>query len=404
MNVVERNRPAAAIALLVVAIVSGALAGVVGAAFIWLYEEGLDLVWTDLPDKVGVAPYDSWWLFAILIGGGALVGICQRVIGAQPRPIDEAVATWSAGGHLPASDAPKAGFNSIIILVAGGPVGFEAALIGLLGGTASWINQRIASVGRLVRQAWGAERIDSLPSVAHHIPYWLAALSGLFTYKWLPFGTLDMGFRFSSFDGRVDVGEGLWMFGWAALVVVPAAWALAVVGRAEFATVSRRAPILIAMAGGLVFAILALGDDMVLFSGQQAIQQLPDATTGQLFYVTVFKWAALVLALLAGWRGGPIFPSFTSAAALGVLAADVVSVSPDLMMVAGIAAVSVAFCKSRLPLAFVLTLYPTPLSYAGPILIGCLGGALGLAVAGAFGAAPQADATTADQDATPADQ
>ena len=45
-----------------------------------------------------------------------------------------------------------------------------------------------------------------------------------------------------------------------------------------------------------------------------------------------------------------------------------------------------------LPLAFILTLYPVPLSYAAVILIGCAGAAVALAVARAVHVLP-ADAT-----------
>jgi hypothetical protein len=389
VSVLGRSRSASALALLTTALVSGAFAGLIAGCFIWLFDEGIQLVWVDLPERVGVDPFDSWWLFAILIGGGLLVGLCQRFIGNYPRPMEDAIATWRAGGHIEPIVAPKSAVNALVALVMGGPIGFEDALVGLLGGTATWIYARIGAVGDLVRQAWGAETIDDLPHVARHLPYWLAALTGLFTYKWLPFGAVDVGFRFENLDTRVEIADGLRLTAFAAIVVVPTAWAVSVVGRAERATVFRRAPILIATAAGLLFALLALGDDLILFSGQQGIQLLPLDDTGQLLYVAVFKWVALVVALLAGWRGGPIFPSYTSVAALGVIAADLVDVPPHLMMVAGIAAVSMVFCKSSIPLAFILTLYPTPLSYAGAILLGCVGAAVGLAVAGAFGALPE---------------
>jgi chloride channel protein, CIC family len=288
--------------------------------------------------------------------------------------------------------APKTAVNSLIALVMGGPVGFEAALTGVIGGTASWISRPIGTVRQLVREAWGADRVESVPSAVRHLPSWLAALSGLLTYHWLPFGSIDLGFRFQQFDGTIGVEEGLAVFALAAAVVVPAAWAISVVMRAEHSTFSKRSPVLIGMAGGVVFACMALGNDLVLFSGQQGIQLLPDESTGALLYITVAKWLALVVALTAGWRGGPIFPTYTAVAALGVLVDEVVGVGPDLLMIAGIAAVSVVFLKGNIPLAALLTLYPVPLSYAGVILVGCVGGAVGLAVARSLHALPSPSA------------
>jgi hypothetical protein len=71
------TRPGSTAALVGVAIAGGALAALITASFIWLYESGLDLVWNTVPERVGVDPYSSWWPFAILIGGGALVGLGQ---------------------------------------------------------------------------------------------------------------------------------------------------------------------------------------------------------------------------------------------------------------------------------------------------------------------------------------
>ncbi|WP_040495471.1 chloride channel protein [Ilumatobacter nonamiensis] len=388
MHEAARSRPASVVTLLVVAIATGALAGVIAAGFIWLVEAGTKYLWSDLPEQVGVEPYDSWWLFAVPIVGGALVGICQIALGNYPRPLEEAIGTWKRGGHIDPEVAPKTAVSSLVALSFGGPVGFEAALTGLLGGTATWIGQRITTVGHLVRNAWGAETVDGVPRAVHALPYWLAALAGLFTYHWLPFGVIDFGFRFTEFDGDLGVAAGLAGFAFGALVVVPVAWAVSVVSRAEHATTFRRNPILVGMAGGLLFALLALPNQLVLFSGQEGIQLLPSADLGDLAYITVAKWAALVIALLAGWRGGPIFPTYTSVAALAVIVDEVVDVGPDIMIVAGIAATGVVFLKGNLPMAFILTLYPVQASYASVILIGCAGGAVGLAVARSLGALP----------------
>lgn len=384
------RRPATVAALLVTAVAGGAAAGVLAACFIWLVEEGTELVWVDLPEKVGVAPFGSWWLFAVPIVGGAAVGLGQRFLGNHPVPIDKAVTTWRSGGHIDPASTPKTFANSLVALVAGGPVGFEAALTGLLGGTATWIGRRIGAAGHLVRQAWGAERIEAVPHTVRTLPYWLAAVGGLLAYRWLPFGAIDLGFRFEEFDGDLGVIDALVVFGFAAAVTVPAAWAVRVVVRAEEATAFTRSPVLIGMAGGAVFATLAVGNELVLFSGQQGIQQLPDTDTATLLYLLGAKWLALVIALVAGWRGGPIFPMFFAIAALAVAVDEIAQVGPDLVIVAGIAAMATVFLRGSVPLAFVLTLYVAPLSYAVVILVACVASATALTLARPLGLLPSA--------------
>jgi H+/Cl- antiporter ClcA len=390
----HHHRGASLVALLATAAATGAVAGAVGAGFLWLVEEGTELLWYDLPGELGIDGFDSWWLIAIPVAGGALVGLGQRFLGNHPEPLDRTIATWKAGHGVDPATAPRTLVNSLTALTFGGPVGFEAALTGLLGGTATWMGERIGAVARLVRQAWGAESIDRLPAPVRKLPYWLAGVSGLLTFRWLPFGGLDMGFRFEDLDGHIGVTEALAVVAFAALVTVPAAWAVGLAHRAEAATVFRRAPVLVGMAGGLLFALLAVGNELVLFSGQQGIQLLPTEgySTADLLYVAVAKWLALAIALTAGWRGGPIFPIYTSVAALAVACDGLAGVDARLIMVAGITAVSVVFLKGNIPLALVLSLYAVPFSYTGVMLVAAVGAAAALAVARNAGLVPRDDA------------
>jgi len=157
-------------------------------------------------------------------------------------------------------------------------------------------------VQRLVRRTFGADDDESLPSALRQLPYWLAAVAGLITYRWLPFGQLDTGFRFGAFIGDLNVTTVLVSFGFAAIVSVPIAWAAHLANRAEDAARFRRVPIPFAVVAGLMFALLAMPTHLVLFSGQTGYQSLPELGYGTLAYLVVAKWVALVIALGAGWR------------------------------------------------------------------------------------------------------
>ena len=392
------SRPVSAVALFLTAAAGGAVAGVVGGAFIWAVRSLIDLLWHDLPEQIGIQAYSSWWIFAVPAVGGLLVGLGQRFLGNYPEPIDQVVAKWRTGGRVEPSTIPATGINSLSALATGGPVGFEAALTGLLGGIAAWIGERIRGAREVVRQAWGAERIDSLPRTIADLPYWLAAVAGLVAYKALPFGQIDMGFRFGDIPDAANTKYLLWIFVFAALLVLPLAWATKVVGWAETRTWYRPYPEVAAIAGAVVFSTMALGHEYVLFSGQQVYQKLPELTEGWLVYLSLAKWAALVVALLAGWRGGPIFPTITSASAAAVLFASLVDVPADLLMVAAVASVSVVFLKGKVAVGFVLSLYVVPLSNAGLILVGCIGSALAFGVLGAQGWIPAVEDRSAGGD------
>ncbi|MCB0972749.1 MAG: hypothetical protein KDA97_14685, partial [Acidimicrobiales bacterium] len=255
-------------------------------------------------------------------------------------------------------------------------------------GSASWISGRIGATGRLVRQAWGAEQIDDLPDRLRTVPYWLAAVAGLVAYRSSPLGGIDMGFRYERFGGDLTGTEIAVAFAFATAVTVPSAWALAVVTRAEEAPWSQRWPIPAAVAGAVVFCLLAVGHEFVLFSGQQAIQHLEGLSTSTLVYLAVAKWLALVVALLAGWRGGPIFPMYLAIAATAVAVADGLDVRTDVVVIAGIGALGVILLKGNVAGSLILSLYVAPLSYTGVVLVGAVAGASMLVVGRAAGLLP----------------
>lgn len=372
-----------------VAIVGGAFAGLVGAAFIWVVEEGVHALWVELPEQLDIDPFDSWWSFAVPIAGGALIGLGQRYLGNVPIPIAEVLARFKRGDGVDPSLVPGAFALAAIALVAGGALGFEAALATIIGGLASGIGRRLGARGDDVRAAWGLGAGDDLPPRLRSAAGWLAALAGLLTFRWLPFGNLESNFRLDDFDGLPDPSNALVICVFAAIAVIPVAWGLHLVVRAEHATLVERSPVLFGVGGGLVLALLALPEQFVLFSGQPAIPSLGDLSSGELAYLTVAKWAALALLLLAGWRGGPIFPMFLSIGALGVLVCDPLGVPFDVAAVAGLSVVSAVFLRGRIFPALLLTLYAVPFSYSGVVLIVAGAAATGLLVAGELGVLPR---------------
>ena len=112
---------------------------------------------------------------------------------------------------------------------------------------------------------------------------------------------------------------------------------------------------------------------------------------GALLYVTVAKFAALLIAVSTGWRGGPIFPLYTSIGAFAIVAADVVGATTDTVQVAALAAVSTVILKGNVPGALVLTLYVVPVSYGFVMVIGSVAAVVVLALLRTSGVIPTPD-------------
>ena len=376
------------VGLLVVAVVAGGLVGLLVSSFVWLYESGIEWVWVDLPEQLDVDPTDSWWLVAIPVAGGVLVGLGQRFIGNYPEPIERVLTRIREGERIEPSVAPRTFANALVALVAGAPVGFEAALTDLIASSSYWVGDRLHTVERFVAVAAGREEVEDLPASMRRLPVWLAVVVGLFVHRFLPFGHLDTSFRFDDFDGSIGAVEVLWLMATAVVITGLAVVVVHLVQRAEEATAYQRAPVVFGVVGGLGFALLAAPQDFVLFSGQQAIQNLEGLATGALLYLAVAKVVGLALVLFCGWRGGPIFPTLLAAAALATIAAEAVDVPHAVLVVGSAAAVSAVFVKGSIPAGFVLTLYVAPLSYAGVVIVGVVTAATTLALLGSAGLLP----------------
>lgn len=378
------------LAVVAIALAGGAAAGLISASFIWVVEEGVHLVWVELPEQLGVDTFGSWWQWVVPIVGGLLVGLGQRFLGDVPLPIAEVLARFRRGDGVDPQLVPRAFVMAGVALVAGGALGFEAALACLIGGIATWIGRRSGAWAPELRAAWGLGEGVGLPAPIRSATAWLATIAGVVTYLWLPFGHVDLGFRLERYEGLPDPADGLVLALFGVVAAVPVAWALALVVRSEHAPFVQRSPIVLGIAGGVVLAVLGAVDDLVLFSGQQGLATMADRSNVELAVLAIAKWVALVVMMLAGWRGGPIFPLFLSFAALAVLVGNAFGVPYELAAVAGMTVVSAVFLRGRIVVSVVLTLYAVPVTYAGTMLLVAGAAAAGLLVSDALGVLPPA--------------
>ncbi len=383
MSQTSRIRPG--LALLATALGTGVAVGAFSAGFIWLIGWLTDLVWVALPDRLGVDGFDWWWVVAAPVAGGLLAGLGQRFLGFHPAPLHEAVSAWRSGGGIDAATTGPSLVNALPSLVFGGPLGFEAALVGVVGGFGAWAGDRIGRVGEMTKACLGLSPDEALPRAWKSSPAWLAAIVGVLTFRALPFGSLHFGVDLPELSSGFDLGAGLLALGLGSVFVLPATLTLVGVHRLEELRPFRRAPELFGMAAGLALGLAALGSDLVLFSGQHGIAEIAGADNGELIYAAVAKLVLLLVVIAAGWRGGPVFPIWFSIAALTTIAGSWADVDVAVPLAAGLAAVSVAFLGGKAVGGVLLTMLVAPFSLFGPILVGAVGAAAGFALFGSLG-------------------
>lgn len=372
-------RSGAYLALVGVSLVLGVVVAAVAAGYVWLYHEGIHLVWETLPHELGVDPYTWWLVVAVPTLGGIVVGVVLVLIPGRGGP--SPVAGHAIGGSTDPRIAPAATIATIVSLVAGASLGPEAALVTLASAIGGLVAMRLSLADPPARVLAGAGTAGVLgaifgtPLAGAMLMLELLTLSGTLLYAVLIPGLVAavvgievfqelLGEPFLSYQlppvGDLRARD----LGYAALIGVGGA----IVGRLFMAALrathrrvdrhTLRRPLLLAAAGGLAVGLLGLGGDhLTLFSGESSLQTLIDDRSSlglaALAYVLVAKLAATVVSMTTGFRGGQIFPVMFLGAAFGVLVAELTGDVPDGAAIAcGMVATTVAVM--RVPIAAIL--------------------------------------------------
>jgi H+/Cl- antiporter ClcA len=359
-----------AVAIVVLAALAGVLLGALTKATLWLYEVVIDAVWEWLPGQLGIDGRDIGFLVAVLGIGGLLVGLGQRVLGYHPPPLEETIARVRGGDGIDPRSLPKVLANTIASLGAGAPLGPEAGLISVVGGVFFWLQGRMrATTTRARNLLLGTSEVERA-TPWRYAPAIVTGVALIVTFRALP-GGMDLSYVPAE-PRDLDLGM--------LVLVIVGGLAGGVIGRATSEVEDRvralrlfdRAPIVVAVAGGLAVAILALPSPLVLFSGSHQMPALFDgsAEPAELLYVAGAKWLALIIVLATGWKGGTIFPLMFIAGAVAVSITELAGLEPTVVYAAVVGG-AVAGSMRSIAIAIVVALLVVPAS----LLLALAGGA-----------------------------
>lgn len=358
--------------LLGIALVVGVLGAVAASLLLWVIDHGTELVFTHIPESLGMETTPWWWAALLLLISALLVTLIRKLPGATGKgPL--------TGFHFdnPLSIAPGILLAALATLIFGVALGPEAPLIVL--GT---------SIGALV-----ARKADPKTRQAIMMLGGVAAISAVFGS---PFITAFMILEFAALGvvpallitpvlvalaGSYIVQIGIWgipgfgvhslsvpglpayneiVFGdlFIGLLVAVVAGVVAVLARhgglAFDRFSSKRVPVGLFVAAIVTAAVLfvamngySLPMDQILFSGNSGMATLIHETSiAAVLCILIGKGIAYSVALGSGFRGGPIFPATFLGVAVAVLFVLIFpNDSVSAMAAAGIAASAAAMLK-----------------------------------------------------------
>ncbi len=383
-----RSRRLRRLALLAVtAAVGGLLLGWLTAGFFWAIDTLISLLWTDLPQSLGVQT--GWFALVVCTAGGLLVGLGQRFLGDHPAPLEELLAHEEGSRGFDIRVLPQALYLLGVSLVFGGALGPELGLVFMGGSIAvafSRVLRREASadqrqVGRDIAIAgvFTALFASPLGGVATAVEkpgapvrpraerVLLALISGLAAltaFGMVPTPGFAIAAAWPPYDPVRDGTDALWAVPMGLLGLAVGL----LYGQVHhwFGRLRARAgrPLLLAVTGGVILGVLGSWNGLLLFSGEegteQLIETLPVRSAGELALLAAIKLVLVALLLGAGWKGGHFYPMLFVAAAAALSVSQLVSALNPVVAVAAVSAGVLMATLRRVAASALLVLLVVP--------------------------------------------
>lgn len=338
------------------------LVGAGSAVMLWLLDlasAGLhDVIWSAVPDALGVGPDSPIWIFTVLTLTGAAVGAAVWLLPGHGGP-DSALGELDAPpprlGQLPSLALV------VVLSLAGGVslgpenpiIGINTALtIALLARFAARMPTRLAAtlamaatIGALFGTPVAAALVltGAVAAVRGGGSLWdklflplAAAAAGAITMHLLGGSSIAFELEPMGEVQPLDLVSGTAVAAVAALFALVGVWLLPILHRVFH---SMRNPLLYTTLGGALLGVLGIiGGPITLFKGLEETGELLEDpggySVGQLALFAVVKLAALLIAAASGFRGGRVFPIVFIGTALGLLAAELIPGIPLSLAVA----------------------------------------------------------------------
>jgi H+/Cl- antiporter ClcA len=384
--------PRALAKLVLIALVIGAIDGLVFLGFEWVVNHGSDWLWNDLVNSDEV----RWRVIPLAIVGSLVFSIILRLV-REPRWVEPHLDPLGAADGPEDEDPPTPKLSGLAVillvgassLIAGASLGPEAPLVAVSMGLGAWVGSRagtseaakvliLASVGALLVAFFGSlvalaipllvmwQRTKRLP-----LPAVLAVLvagGAAWGMLWLIHGN-DDGF------GRVpEATVNARDYAAAILLGVLAVFVGLLLRRfvVRLAVVTKRldggtAWWLAALAFGAVVGVLYLiGGQTVQFSGSEGagllIGRADEYSGWAILGIVLVKLLVTSWCLASGYRGGLVFPSVFAGVALALAVA---AAFPDLagpgIMVGGIVGLLTEMTAPILAIVVLFALLPVKL-------------------------------------------
>jgi H+/Cl- antiporter ClcA len=353
------------------AVLVGIPAASAAAVFLGLVHELQHWLWTDLPDALGESSPPWYLVLGLPLVGGAIVWAARTFlpgdgghspldgIDPSPLPLSHAPGVVLAAlgtlgfGLVLGPEAPVVTLGAIIAIAVASFAPLDdkerrvLALAGAFAAIAALFGGPLVAGVMMTESAAGTLGAAFAPAL---IPGFVAAAVGYMIFLGFgDWGGLDApGLQVP----HLELYDGARVVDLLVAVAVGVVTALLIAAVHRFATgivadrTRRAGPAAALLGGGLLVGLLALAADGlgsdsqdVLFSGQHSIAPLiAETSTGVVLVLVAAKAIGYAISMVAGFRGGAIFPAIFLGIGVATLPVVWFDVSPTFAVAAGAAA------------------------------------------------------------------
>lgn len=363
----------------------GMLAALVTALFFFIMQEGVDLLWTDLPNALGIS---DWQDSAILIiglclTGGLVIGLITHFTKVKPVILQEELKEFTENGRMVPRNGIVGMIRGLVALLFGGSIGPEGPLTGGTGGLGCWVAERLkmrqpavavatysgfsGMFGAFLASPFASPLLTMESSLESGrpstwkilIPGIVSATAGYAIFYALTSYVFGDLYDFPAYDGLQVIQLVYALF----LGLLGGALGLLFIylykAMKKVSEPFQSRPIPLALLAGLILGVVGTMLPLTLFDGQDQIQDLIDRATElgiiMLIILALAKLFLTVTCLSLGWTGGYVFPSFFIGASAGLAMHLIFPFIPEVVcMVCVIAGIAVALLRSPLAISMII--------------------------------------------------
>lgn len=385
----------------VLSFVLGAFSGAVIWMILKIMDVGTEVVWSDIPDALGLDGNIIYNIIVCLVGG-MLIGIWQKKYGLLPDDMHQVMGRIKTDGGYPYNNIHIISIAALLPLIFGGALGPEAGLSGIIAGLCCFVGDRLKYKGDEVASL-AETGIAATLAVVFNAPlfgiadrlepdnktekyrerliskrsrvflYVMGVAGGMLAMKGL--GVLLGGSSgIPRFDAYHEYGFKQWewfllllatgvLFGLFYLVMNKITCFLG--------EKIKEHRILSCMIAGILVAVIGFYLPLSMFSGEHQMGELMsqwDEYSVMLLILTAIAKLFLVnVCVNFGWRGGNIFPIIFSGLAIGYAMATVTGMDGSFAAAVTIAALYGYIMRKPVTVVAVLLL-AFPITYILPVL------------------------------------